>query len=482
MWLPKGTGAAGAGGDRPSLPPVMVAEEVAQLLRVSVKTLANWRSLGRGPAWVKVGGRVAYRAQAVLDWARQQENEGRGGEGLSEVKITTRPYKKDPSRLHVDIMFPHPHIPDKDIRRRLVAPDGMDPSAAEAWGMQRVREMLRELGKSTVQEEKEDPPDTAPRGKLDPPAPAIPTLREFWPRFVEEYAEPSLKQGSRDSYDAVWRQHIAPLLGDLPLDRIDLAAIARLTRSSKVKGHLASYRNLICGKLLMVLRKAADLGVIPRDALPKIPWERVKQRPKDVYTAAQVEAIVQAARARSEEDHVLILLLSKAALRIGEATGLMWDDIDWERGTMTIRRNVFKGLLQDSPKGEVGAVPIAPALMTALRQLREGKGPRGPFVLPRLRSGRWTHCNDNTLATRVATLQRAAGVAPKGPHMHRHTALTLAARAGVPPLALQKLARHSRLDTTMRFYVHLQDVEMAALAVAALDPAPNPRFGNGLAT
>ena len=471
-----------AGGDHFTLPPVMVSAEVAQLLRISVKTLANWRSMGQGPPFIKVGGRVAYRAQAVLDWARQQEIEGRGGEGLSKVKITTRPYKKDPSRLHVDIVFPNPHIPDKDIRRRLVAPHGMDSSAAEAWGMLRVREILREFGKSTVKEEKEETTQTAPTKKLPPPAPMIPTLRQFWPRFVEEYAEPSLKQGSRDSYETAWRHHIEPLLGDLPLDRVDLAAIARLTRSSRVKGHIASYRNLLCGKLLVMLRKAADLGIIPRDAIPQIPWERVKQRPKDVYTTAQVECVVQTARAKSDEDHVLLLLLSKAALRIGEATGLMWDDIDWERGTLTIQRNVFKGLLQDSPKGEIGAVPIAPILKAALLQLREGKGPRGPFVIPRLRSGRWTHCNDNTLATRVSALQRAAGVAPKGPHMHRHTALTLAARAGVPPLALQKLARHSRLDTTMRYYVHIQDVEMAALAVAALDPAPTPRVGNGLAT
>lgn len=66
--------------------------------------------------------------------------------------------------------------------------------------------------------------------------------------------------------------------------------------------------------------------------------------------------------------------------------------------------------------------------------------------------------------------------------MRRHTALTLAAQAGVPPLALQKLARHSTLETTMRYYVHIHDMEMAALAVAALDPTPAGPFGDGLAT
>lgn len=472
MRQSEGTKRASGPGDHPALPPVMTGAEVAAFLRISPKTLANWRSLGQGPGSFRLGGRVAYRAEVVLDWARQQEIEGRGGEGLSKVKITTRPYKKDPSRLHVDIVFPNPHIPDKDIRRRLVAPHGMDPSAAEVWGMRQVREMLRELGKSTPGGDREVPPESNP-SRTPPRTPSrLPILRDFWPRFIEEYTEPSLKKSSRDSYESAWRQYIEPVLGDYPLDQIDLAAVSRLARSSRTKGHLASYRNLICGKLLMMLRKAADLGLMPRDAIPAIPWERVRQRPKDVYTRTQVESIVETARARSEQDHVLLLLLSRGALRIGEATGLMWDDVDWERGVMTIQRNVFKGLLQDSPKGEIGSVPLAPVLLTALRQLHAAQGARCPFVLQRLRAGRWTHHNDNTLATRVCTLQRAAGVAPKGPHMHRHTALTLAARAGVPPLALQKLARHSRLDTTMRYYVHLKDVEMAALAVAALDPAP----------
>ena len=36
--------------------------------RVSIKTLANWRSKGDGPAFTKVGGRVFYRLPDVLDW------------------------------------------------------------------------------------------------------------------------------------------------------------------------------------------------------------------------------------------------------------------------------------------------------------------------------------------------------------------------------------------------------------------------------
>lgn len=45
--------------------PLMLPEQVAADLQVSVKTLANWRALNQGPAFVKVGSRVRYEPAAV---------------------------------------------------------------------------------------------------------------------------------------------------------------------------------------------------------------------------------------------------------------------------------------------------------------------------------------------------------------------------------------------------------------------------------
>ncbi|WP_211232363.1 helix-turn-helix transcriptional regulator [Pseudomonas cremoricolorata] len=35
---------------------------------VSVRTLANWRSQGTGPKFVKLGGRIVYRLEDVIEW------------------------------------------------------------------------------------------------------------------------------------------------------------------------------------------------------------------------------------------------------------------------------------------------------------------------------------------------------------------------------------------------------------------------------
>lgn len=45
--------------------------EVAAYLQVEEPTLRNWRYLGRGPKWVKVGGRVRYRWTDVEAYVQQ---------------------------------------------------------------------------------------------------------------------------------------------------------------------------------------------------------------------------------------------------------------------------------------------------------------------------------------------------------------------------------------------------------------------------
>lgn len=36
--------------------------------RISVRTLSNWRSLGTGPKFTKVGGRILYPLDEVIAW------------------------------------------------------------------------------------------------------------------------------------------------------------------------------------------------------------------------------------------------------------------------------------------------------------------------------------------------------------------------------------------------------------------------------
>ncbi len=45
-------------------------EELAKLLGLEVRTLANWRASRIGPAFHKIGGRVRYSEKDIEDWCR----------------------------------------------------------------------------------------------------------------------------------------------------------------------------------------------------------------------------------------------------------------------------------------------------------------------------------------------------------------------------------------------------------------------------
>lgn len=46
----------------------LTPKQVSESTQFAVGTLANWRTLGVGPAWEKRNGRIRYSEDAVREW------------------------------------------------------------------------------------------------------------------------------------------------------------------------------------------------------------------------------------------------------------------------------------------------------------------------------------------------------------------------------------------------------------------------------
>ena len=55
---------------------LLSTEEVAEVLGRPARTLRQWRYLGEGPRYLKVGATVRYRARDIEKWLEAQEREG----------------------------------------------------------------------------------------------------------------------------------------------------------------------------------------------------------------------------------------------------------------------------------------------------------------------------------------------------------------------------------------------------------------------
>lgn len=60
--------------------PLVVQGQAAELLGVSVATLSRWRSAGKGPKAIKLGGKIRYRMSELRSFVDRSEIGFRGGD------------------------------------------------------------------------------------------------------------------------------------------------------------------------------------------------------------------------------------------------------------------------------------------------------------------------------------------------------------------------------------------------------------------
>lgn len=62
----------------PRITPRLSAEQLADLIGVSIYTLQRWRTQGTGPDFEKFGNQVRYRVDVVEAWMRSQSRSNTG--------------------------------------------------------------------------------------------------------------------------------------------------------------------------------------------------------------------------------------------------------------------------------------------------------------------------------------------------------------------------------------------------------------------
>ena len=158
-------------------------------------------------------------------------------------------------------------------------------------------------------------------------------------------------------------------------------------------------------------------------------------------------------------------LLITTGLRRGEAVGLQWGDIDPDKLTITVQRNVTidkgspeKYHIGATKTGEVRTVPVSPRVLALLAALKKAQQDKYQAVLlPRA----FIFCRTNEpykplYPTEPTRWQRKFterhGLRKVSPHDLRHTAATLALEGGASLKQVQELLGHADPSTTMSFY------------------------------
>jgi integrase len=316
----------------------------------------------------------------------------------------------------------------------------------------------------------------------------VPTLAEFFPRFLEHSAS-SGRRGRPDTPSTVatkegaYRVHLGPALGSLPLDQITDERVSKL-RATTLKGRSQKRINNVLWPLNSCLRLAVTWKVI--SAMPcTIHIPSVSDAKPDFYDFEDYVQLCEGAARVGTRENVLVRLGGDAGLRRGELMALRWVDVNFKRRQISVEQAAWKLSRKQAkasgaaewtikkPKGGKGrTVPMTDALHEALQAHR-----RGHVRSIALSQPEYVLCLDDggivpghMLRDWLEAAQRRAGTKILGAlHKLRHTFCSHLAMKSAPAKAIQELAGHTDLKQTMR-YMHLSPSALDA-AIALLNPS-----------
>jgi integrase len=204
----------------------------------------------------------------------------------------------------------------------------------------------------------------------------------------------------------------------------------------------------------------------------------VEQQEIEILTPEQIAVVLDSLKGHSV--HPIATLAVSTGMRRGEVLGLMWGDIDLERGVLRVERSVEEtkagGLRLKSPKSKRGRRNIGlPA--EAVAMLRDHKVKqlerRLLFGAGNITADTLVFCtvegtllSPNNVTRSWSRALQTRGLPQVSFHSLRHSHASMLLRAGVDVLTVSRRLGHSTAAMTLDKYGHLIEGADAAAAKA----------------
>jgi integrase len=297
------------------------------------------------------------------------------------------------------------------------------------------------------------------------------TVAQFLADWLENSQKHSVRPRTYERYEEVVRLHIVPVLGHHRMQKLSAQHVQAFYTKKLNEGLAAT----TVGVFHIVLHKAFDTamkwGLVPRNVCDLVSPPRAKKFEMKPLTIEQTQQLLAAARGHLQE--ALFILALATGMRRGELLALKWQDINFAKGQLQVRRILTripskmpgKGYIEAEPKTQKSrrSVVIASFALEALKlhriHQREAKMKAGPawqdhdYVFC---TSIGTHLNPtNDILNELKKLLQKAGLPDIRFHDLRHSAATLLLSEGVHPKVVQELLGHSTISITLDVYSHV---------------------------
>lgn len=288
-------------------------------------------------------------------------------------------------------------------------------------------------------------------------------------------ADLHLAPATMRQHSMIVERHLIPALGHrllVGLTPADVDAYLEGARSVRGTPLDPQTRRHHRATLRRALADAVRDGLVSRNVAALSRPPRMHKAERVYLTAAQARLVIT--DAREECLWPLWVLIVTTGLRVSEALGLAWSDVDLQTSTLTVRHQLRRRRKTDSdydpkdpwsrssPKTRRSrrSIPLTPEAVDALREQQtrqtteRGEHPEPidglVFTTPQ---GQPIH-STNVLPSWYSTLRRL-GLPRVTIHDLRHSAASIMLGAGVPLPVIAEILGHSSIRITADLYAHI---------------------------
>ncbi len=223
-----------------------------------------------------------------------------------------------------------------------------------------------------------------------------------------------------------------------------------------------------------MLNKAAKDAVrrkqLRTNPIAEVPAPKIARKDTEVLTAAQVKKLFAACRGDRLEG--VYMMGACCALRVGEALSLRWEDVDFDRGTLHVRRTLWRGkTYQPKTPHSRRIIKLPNIALDSLRRHAEKHGyPEDGWMFSN-KNGTGPVDASNFWAWGWKLMLKKAGLpSTLTYHKLRHGVASLMLGQLVPVPVVSRYLGHSSPATTLRHYSHMID-GMGGMAADGIDDA-----------
>ncbi len=203
--------------------------------------------------------------------------------------------------------------------------------------------------------------------RLEEPCPTFKECAELWLSLPHDW-----KESTRENYEFNLKFHIYPVLGKRRIDEIKRKDLKAFLDNLMIKGLSRSTVALVKAPISGVLSYAVDSEIIESNPLNDLKLNH-KKIAFNVEPLTEKEANQLLDQAKIFMDgyyypHMLCGL--RTGMRIGEIKALKWDDIDFEKRQIEVKRSCRRGRVTDTKNHKRRRVDMTPHLTETLKDLR----------------------------------------------------------------------------------------------------------------